>query len=62
MNKERAIFSRVKLDGKLSWHSHGDFMAGKLNKAIFLLRNLAIRITADMLRTFYFRLLHLCVL
>lgn len=55
---EGVKFLGLHVDRKLRWHEHGDAVAGKLNKALFLMRNLSLSVSQNVLRTTYFSLFH----
>lgn len=46
------------LDPKLKWDSHGEYVAGRLLKSIFILRNLSSAVSLHVLRAAYFSLFH----
>ncbi|KAL1448050.1 hypothetical protein WDU94_012322 [Cyamophila willieti] len=51
-------FLGVLLQPNLCWDSHIDHIAPKINKNIYLLRNLALCVSPQVLRTAYFGLIH----
>ena len=42
------------MDFKLSWNNHGDQVAKKVSRNIFLLRNLSLSLSMQVLRVAYF--------
>nr|CAI5822017.1 unnamed protein product [Callosobruchus analis] len=53
-----AKFLGVILDSSLQWGSHIDKLAAKLNKSLYVLRNLYFCVSADILRIAYFSIFH----
>lgn len=51
-------FLGVVIDSKLTWQSHTEFLAGKLCKNIYLLRNLANNVSDQPLKVAYFAVIH----
>ena len=54
VNPESVRFLGVTLDPALSWEGHIDYLAKKISKNIFLIRNLVNLLPGDILRMAYF--------
>jgi hypothetical protein len=48
-NVSQTKFLGVVLDSHLTWHAHVEYISGKLNKAIYLLRQLRDEVSSQML-------------
>lgn len=51
-------FLGVVLDPKLQWDKHVDVLSSKLNKSLFVLRNLRRCVSSDVLKTAYYAVFH----
>lgn len=57
-SERKTRFLGVNLDSELSWGPHTDSVADRLNSGIFALRNLASKVSTEILKTAYFALCH----